>query len=406
MRFRVISLALLVLAAALAAATSARAQTIGNYIVNPNSGVVSIQRPFTVIDLGSPATSAGSIAVVAVRSLEACTSAIKVKFFHHASGVYTPYAERGPFDITHPLMVLHMSPAVTVTTGDVIGLVSLQDCSRLAGQVPLLFSNAAQFSGDVSAPVSLSSAVSILPNFALAAFGAPSANTEVRTQVLIGAGAGPGAFGASFKTDLFVTNTRPMRSAGRIVYHPEETSGKADDPSISFIVDPHMSITYPNFLQTRLGLTGKGSVDIYTRIGNEAPTVSARVYEEGSGGTKGFTLDALPESDALDAIEQGVLFVPSDATKFRMNIGLRTLDVETQIEFDLFDSGGGLRTFVTKTYPANYYVQTDFKSLFGVDFQPGDTVVALPRRGAAYVYGSTVDNTSNDPSAQIARPLE
>jgi len=402
MRSRVVSLVVSVLAIA----ASAPAQTIGDYVVNPNSGVVSIQRPFTVIDVGSPATSTGTIGVVAIRALDACSAAVKVKFFHQASGVYTPFAERGPFDVTHPLMVLQMEPPVSVTTGDVIGLVAMQDCSRLAGQVPLLFKNAVQFNGDVSAPVSLSNAVSILPNFALAAFGAPNANAEVRTQIIIGAGAAPGANGANFKTDLFVTNTRPQRSSGRIVYHPEETSGRPDDPSIPFIVDPHTSITYPNFLPTRLGLTGKGSVDIYTRIGYEAPLVSARVYEEGSGGTKGFVLESLPESDALDAFEQAVLFVPSDATKFRMNVGVRTLDTETQVEYDLYDSAGGFRTFVTKTYPANYYQQTDFKSLFGVDFQPGDTIFVFPRRGVAYIYGSIVDNTSNDPSAQVARPLE
>ena len=138
MRCRVVSLVLSVLGIA----ASAPAQTIGNYILNPNSGVGSIQRPFTVIDVGSPATSSGPIGVVAIRSLESCTGAVKVKFFHSAAGVYTPYAERGPFDITHPLMLLQISPAVTVTGGDVIGLVSLQDCARFVGQVPLLFENA------------------------------------------------------------------------------------------------------------------------------------------------------------------------------------------------------------------------------------------------------------------------
>lgn len=400
MRSRVVSLVLSVLGIA----ASAPAQTIGNYIVNPNSGVANLARPFTILDISSPATSSGPITAVAIRSVETCTTGVKVKFFHQASGTYTPFAERGPFDITRPLMVVHIT-TVNVTAGDLIGLVALQDCAQPLGQAPVFLKNALLFNGDVTTPVSLGHAVATVPNFALGVFGAPSENTDVRTQVLIGAGAAQGAFGAIFKTDLFVTNTRPTRSAGRIVYHAEETSGTPDDPSLPFIIDPRTSATYPNFLQTRLGLSGKGSVDVYTTIGYDAPTISARVYEEGSGGTKGFTLESLPEHDALDPLELGVLFVPGDAAKFRMNIGVRTL-AETQIGYDVYDAAGAVRSSTNRTYPANYYTQTDFKSLFGLDFQPGDTVFVLVRSGKAFVYGSIIDNTSNDPSIQIARPLE
>ena len=402
MQARVVSLLLSILVVA----AGASAQTIGNYVLAPNASTTGQSIPFTVLDLSSPASSNGTIGAVAVRANQTCTGAFKVKFFHQSSGVYTPYEERGPFDFNFPINVVQMTPAVTVTAGDLIGIVALQDCAQVVGQVPLLFRNAAQFSGDVSSPVTLSSATGVLPNFAVAAFGAPNSNVQIRTQVIPAAGAAQGAFGASFKTDIFISNARNMRSSGLLVYHREETSGVPSDPAFPFTVDPHQSLTYPNFVQDRLSITGKGSIDVFTRMGFEVPTVTARVYEDGTAGTKGFTLDAQSERDALQSSETAVLSVPTDASKFRMNIGVRTLEGATQIEYTLYDQNGGTRATIAKGYPANYYQQTDFHSLFGVDFQPGDTISVFQRTGQAFVYGSIIDNNSNDPSAQIAKAVK
>jgi len=402
MRFRVVSLTLTFVVIA----ASAAGQTIGNYVLAPNSTTAPIARPFTVLDLNSPATAAGTIGAVVIRSNQPCTGAFKVKFFHQSGGTYTPFADRGPFDITHALVVVTLTPPVNVVAGDLIGLVALQDCTGLIGQVPLLFKNAAQFNGDVASPVTLGSAVTLLPNFALAALGAANTNSEVRTQTIPAAGAAEGAFGASFKTDLFLSNPRSTRAAGRLVYHPEETSGTADDPSFPFIVDSRTSLNFTNFVKEKIGLTGKGSIDVYTIIGYEAPNVASRIYDDSPAGTKGFTLEALTERDALQTLENAVLVTPRDPSKYRMNIGVRTLNGPTQIEFDLFDSGGGVRATVTNNYPANYYKQTDFHSLFGVDPQAGNTINVVMRQGSGYVYGSIIDNTSNDPSAQVAKPLK
>src|SRR5688572_17982045 len=140
----------------------AAAQSIGNYVLYPNSSASNISRPYTIIDVSSPATTSGTIGAVAFRANQTCTNAFKVKFFHVSGGVYTPFAERGPFDVTGPLTTVTMTPAVTVAPGDVIGLVALQDCASPVGQVPLLFKNAAQFAGDVTTPVTLGNASTLL----------------------------------------------------------------------------------------------------------------------------------------------------------------------------------------------------------------------------------------------------
>lgn len=387
-------------------AAGASAQTIGNYVLAPNATTTGLTVPFTVLDLSSPATSNGTIGAVAFRGNQACTGAFKVKFFHVNGSVFTPYAERGPFDVTFPITVVQMTPAVSVTAGDLIGLVSLVDCAQVTGQVPLLFKNVAQFSGDVNSSVTLASASGVIPNFALAAFGAPNSNTHIRTQTIPAAGAAQGANGASFKSDVFLSNARSMRSSGLLIYHREETSGTTSDPQFPFTVDPHTSLSYPNFVFDKLGISGKGSIDVYTRMGFEAPSVTARVYDDSTAGTKGFTLDAMSEREALQTGEAGTLAVPSDTAKYRMNVGVRSLDGDTIVEFDLFDQNGGLRSSVIRNFPPNYFQQTDFRSLFGGDFQPGDSITVIQRAGRAFVYGSIIDNTSNDPSAQIAKAVK
>jgi hypothetical protein len=385
----------------------ASAQAIGNYVIAPNASTSGLSVPFTVIDLSSGATSSGSIGAVAVRGAQTCTGAFKVKFFHQpSSGVYQMYAERGPFDVVFPINVVQMTPAVSVTAGDLIGLTITSDCASAVGQIPLLFKNAASFAGDVTGTTSISAAAGVIPNFALAVFGAPSSNTDIRTQTVVAAGAAQGAFGASFKTDLFLSNARTFRSSGRLVYHREETSGTGNDPAFPFTVDPHQSLVYPNFVSDKLAITGKGSIDVYTRMGFEAPTVTARVYDDSSAGTKGFTLDALTERDALQPSESATLAVPNDASKYRINLGVRTLDGETRVEYDLYDSVGTLRSSTTKTYAANFFQQVDFNSLFGVSFQPGDTIQVVQQGGRSFVYASVIDNTSNDPSAQIAKAVK
>ncbi|PYQ28881.1 MAG: hypothetical protein DMF56_14510 [Acidobacteria bacterium] len=385
----------------------ASAQTIGNYVLAPNASTSGLSAPFTVIDLSSAATSSGTIGAVAVRGAQTCTGAFKVKFFHQpSSGVYQMYAERGPFDVVFPINVVQMTPAVSVTAGDLIGLTILSDCASAVGQVPLLFKNIASFAGDVTGTTTISSAAGVIPNFALAVFGAPTSNTDIRTQTIVAAGAAQGAFGSSFKTDIFLSNARTFRSSGRLVYHREETSGATNDPLFPFTVDPHQSLVYPNFVFDKLLTTGKGSIDVYTRMGFEAPTVTARVYDDSSGGTKGFTFDALTDREALQPSEIASLALPNDAARYRVNVGVRTLDGDTRVEYDLYDQNGTLRSSTTKTYPANYYQQTDFNSLFGVSFQPGDTIQVVQQAGRSFVYTSIIDNTSNDPSAQIAKPVK
>ncbi|MGZ5433124.1 MAG: hypothetical protein ACXWH7_09360, partial [Thermoanaerobaculia bacterium] len=220
---------------------------------------------------------------------------------------------------------------VAVLAGDLLGITELRDCAGTVGQTPQLFKNAYHFEGDITSG-SIASGY-WLPGFVLAAYGAESADAEVRTQVILAAGAAQGVGGSSFKTDISVGNLLSNRTQGRLVYHRAGTSGTASDPSFAFGLDPQRTLSLPNFVGTNLGLTGVGSIDVYTTLGYEPPNIAVRIYDDGgAAGTKGFTMEAIKPGDALQPFENAILFAPQDATRFRMNMGVRTLEA-TEVQF-------------------------------------------------------------------------
>lgn len=381
--------------------------SVGNYTLTANSSTVNLPVPNTVIDMGSGATANGNIGAVAVRFSNAeCTgAAFEVKFFRRSGNTFTMTAERGPFPVTSSLTAVALTPSVPVLAGDLIGITTLRDCARTVGQMPLLFRSAVHFAGDITSGT-IDASTSQLTSFALSAYGAPSLESEVRTQVILAAGATGGIGGASFKTDALLGNLRSNRSQGRLVYHPAGISGTTSDPSVAFGIDPQLTTAFSNFVANHLHINGVGSVDVYTRIGYEAPTASVRIYDDaGAGGTKGFTLDALSLDAALQPFENALLFAPQDPARFRMNIGIRTLEAN-EIQFLHLGPDGSLRAFVKKNYPADYFTQGSAASFTGVTPASGDSIIVYSQQKAFFAYSSIIDNTTNDPSVQVAKHLK
>ena len=420
---------------AMSLALNAAAQTIGTYALWPDvaldtSGISFGPPPAdparTYVNLSGPATSNGTIRMIAFRAAPAtaCTDGAKVKFFHRSGNTINLFAERGPFTVTGNMNKFTLSAPVDVQAGDLIALTLLRDCGlgglRLG---PIAQSGkgdgTAFIAGDASGSFSLvpngsAPQVKLMSGISLAVFGSSTVDAEIRSQVIVVAGAATGVGGSRFKTDIqlasvpgpeFIFNA-PLRSdtvLGRLVYHRAGTSGSPSDVSVSFKLAPGENRTLPDFVGG-LGLSGLGSIDIYTTVGFEAPLAVAHIYEDSAGATKGLTTDALLLDRALT--EDAVLFAPTDPSKFRMNIGVRTLDQPVTLGFVIFRANGTARTnTVTIDFPANYFAQNGAEQMLGTPLQAGDAIVVRAGAAPVFVYGSTTDNVSQDPSIQFASVL-
>jgi hypothetical protein len=104
---------------------------------------------------------------------------------------------------------------------------------------------------------------------------------------------------------------------------------------------------------------------------------------------------------------KGVLIAPADAQHFRLNIGVRTLTNDATLLFTVRDKDGAVVKTATRTYGATFFTQTDSSAMLdGYALAGGETVTIEVTAGSAFVYGSTTDNTTNDPSVQLARSAE
>jgi hypothetical protein len=222
-------------------------------------------------------------------------------------------------------------------------------------------------------------------------------------RILPVVGSTPGAGGTFFKTSVQLYNSASSAISGRIVFHPSGVSGSASDTALSYTLSPGQTQSIVDLLPA-IGRSGLGSADIEVTSGS-VPAVSARVFNDaGAGGTTGFTEDLMRTEEALRSGQSGVLLVPADLTSFRLNLGMRTLDGGATATLTLRDSAGTVVATVSRSFPATYHEQQSAAVFLGVPTLPaGGSISITVGSSAAIFYGATVDNTTGDPSLQIAR---
>jgi hypothetical protein len=133
-----------------------------------------------------------------------------------------------------------------------------------------------------------------------------------------------------------------------------------------------------------------------------------RVFDDaGPLGTSGLSQDLLRLDDALQAGQTGALLAPPDLTRFRLNVGVRTLDAGASMTITVRNAEGEVVKTVQKAFGPSYFVQmTSANLLDGHTLSGGDTLSFHIDAGSAFIYGATTDNTTNDPSQQFARKVE
>ncbi|MBV8545153.1 MAG: hypothetical protein JO093_17130 [Acidobacteria bacterium] len=396
-----------------AASLAAQPLTVGTQIVDAGgTATITSSGPVTYVNLFAGATKAGTVNKATVGWSAACSNGFKIVFLRqnfNSVAAFTVVASRGPFNAVKGRNEVTLSPPVSVSQGDLIGVVQLQSLAACGSVLTQSFADPRTgynliTTADMSTTGGTISGGSsnYSPGYAIEAIAYDT--NPVLVRVLPAAGAAPGAT-AFFRTSLQMLNATTNTIAGNLVFHKQLQPGSSSDPSLPFSLAPGQSISYPDVV-TSMGTTGIGSLDILTN-GGDAPIATARVFSDGgTAGTSGFSEESLSPDAALDFFSRGILLIPSDLTNFRMNIGVRTLDTGATLDVFTYDSGGTLRaTRTLPAYGANVFDQMPVATFTGMSSPPPGGYILIAFNvfgGRAFVYSSVIDNKTSDSTFRLA----
>jgi streptogramin lyase len=224
---------------------------------------------------------------------------------------------------------------------------------------------------------------------------------DSRILPVVGSTAGVG--GSFFRTAVQLHNPTTTLIAGRVVFRTSGISGTDADPAVVYSLQPGQTQSIADLLPA-MGRSGLGSADVEVTAG-AAPAMLVRVFNDaGAEGTTGFTEEPMRADDALRPGGSGALILPADLARLRLNIGVRSLAAKASATLTLRDAAGSMVAIVPRTFAETYHEQQSAAEFLGVTALPaGGSITIAVTEGAAIFYGATVDNTTGDPSLQIAR---
>ena len=382
--------------------------TVGNDVASPNSSDGNVGAVRTDIDLVHPATHTGSVSTAKFYwSSSSCTNPLKIKFFRRVGDTLTMTAERGPFTPTTNVYTATLTPAVAVQQGDLIAITRVASCGNAGAVTGFPSEGYLQYASDVTGSVTIASATQ--RQGGVLALSASGTVTEWMARVIPIVGSTAGAFGSQFKTEMQFFNPQTTGSmVTKLVFHPAGVAGSTADTTRLVTLDPGEVFSTADVV-TAMGQTGIGSLDVSVPAGQNVPMILTRVYNDaGEDGTSSLTEQPVPVSNDVaintNLLARGVtgfLVTPRDPERTRFNIGIRTLYSGATIQVTLRNSAGVVVRTVTHTYTANYFIQTDVASFVGGPIAGDESIQVSITSGSAIVYGSTTDNTTNDPAIQF-----
>ena len=227
---------------------------------------------------------------------------------------------------------------------------------------------------------------------------APAATAQISQKppdaVIPVVGSTAGQSGANFKTELQLTNATDSPMEGWLVLQPAVVARRYE-------LAPRATLSFAD-LVADMGATGLASLDILSDRG-ALPTIVARAYDDQPTGTTGVTVPAIRAAEIMGRNDVSALIVPRDLTRYRFNIGLRTLELGATIELTVRDAAGNERHYSDLSLPANYFAQQPADVFVGTSLLADESIEVKVTAGRAVVYGATVDNGTNDSSLQVLR---
>ena len=237
----------------------------------------------------------------------------------------------------------------------------------------------------------------------LVADGVFASSLEAWHHDIVAGGSSAWSPGSFFRTSVQLVNPSSDPISGHFVFHPAGAPASPGDPTMGYALAPGQSFAWHDVVAA-MGRSGLGSIDVYA-AGGDTPVVLSRIFDHaGSEGTSGFTEPVVLTGDVPGGPGVGVsgfLLCPADVSRFRYNVGVRTLPAAVAVTVTVLDPAGTAVHTATRDYPPNFFQQSavaDF--LDGFVIGNGHSLRITFTGGPLIVYGATVDNTTNDPSAQ------
>ena len=227
---------------------------------------------------------------------------------------------------------------------------------------------------------------------------APAALLAVDADLIVPVtGTIPGAAGSAWQGEMSLHNAGDERLTVHFTFYG--TEGFIEVMNVS--IPPRTTFSYANVLAEIFRIpSGTGALALNVEdsaIGTFA--VSTRVVNHTAAGEFGQDVPAIPATDTLHTGATGVVVGPADPIANRFNFGIFTVEDST-IEWRLLRADGTLAATVNKEYDEGHHFQYNqgVSTFFDVEPAANDTVHARVLSGNVVVYGSTVANSTGDPT--------
>jgi len=130
------------------------------------------------------------------------------------------------------------------------------------------------------------------------------------------------------------------------------------------------------------------------------PVASFRIEDGGI-----VPVPTVSDANILVAGSRTAFVVPSDLSRFRLNVGVRTFNSGATLTMSTHDGATLVRT-VTRTFAPNYFAQLAASDLTGGAVAANQTIVISVDAGSAVIYGSSVSSNGAGSTLQVAQRLE
>ncbi|MBW3671107.1 MAG: hypothetical protein KY432_05470 [Acidobacteria bacterium] len=215
--------------------------------------------------------------------------------------------------------------------------------------------------------------------------------------VIPAAGAGEGANGSHWQSDLTIHNVGNTPAQITIEFH--DGTGLVSEET--FAIESRQTISLENIVEDVFGFSTKTGALVITgeEFALRKLSVTSRTFSRSEIGTFGQDIPSMTTSDAATTGDTAVLNGPLDSAATRFNFGLYAAEA-TQIDWILIRADGTTAATVSETYEPGTHVQYNggINTFLDSENLPNDALYARIREGRAYIYGSVVENATNDPS--------